>query len=136
MALEMAQYGRKLSEMFQFRGDYPFEEPYVDYAIYLRALLGEEVDSAIGHFRRKAENPEYPGDTSGAEVLIGLLVRLDRFDEAIQTSRELAPEAAPTPLQLCQLAADYRQMRAIAEEKGDRVSFVAGIVQGQSQKGV
>jgi hypothetical protein len=140
MCLEMAEYGDKLSEMFHFRGDFPFEDPYRDHAIYLRALLqeqGEHVDAAIEHFRSKAAAPEYPGDTSAAEVLIGLLVRLDRHDAAIRASLEFLPEPQPSPtscpsaLQLCQLAGDYRQMRELARSLNDRVSFVAGVVQCQ-----
>lgn len=137
MTLEMAEYGSKLAPMFHFRGDSPFEDPYADNAIYLHALLGEQVDAAIEHFRAKAAAPDYPGDTTPAEVLIGLLVRLGRHDDAIRASLDLLPEphpaqtSCPTALQLCQLAGDYRQMRELARSLNDRVSFVAGVLQCQ-----
>ena len=53
MAVELADYGRCLAPMFHFRGDPPFEDTYADHAVYLRALLGEEVELAIAHFRKK-----------------------------------------------------------------------------------
>ena len=57
MALEMAEYGQRLDAMFHFRGDPPFRE-YLSstHAVYLRALLGEEVNAAVAHFRGKVDS--------------------------------------------------------------------------------
>jgi hypothetical protein len=136
MALDMAEYGRRLAPMFHFRGDPPFAETYSDHAVYLRALLGENVDDAIAHFRKKATPPvPIPGDTTPAEVLIDLLVRLKRYQEAIRCAIEFLPEgntplSCPSVLQLCQMAGDYAKLRSVAREKGDVLGFVAGVVQG------
>jgi len=133
MALEIADYGRHLNEMFHFRGDPPFENIYLDYAVYLRALLGEDVDAAIAHFREKV-TPD--SGTAAAEVLIDLLVRLERYGEAIQASREFfpdpnaAPMGCPTLLQLCQMAGDYTALRTLAREQENVLGFVAGVIQG------
>src|SRR5204862_1843291 len=81
MALEMADYGERLCPMYHFRGDPPFDQIYRDHAIYLRALLGEDAEGAIAHFRAKASEPR---DAAPAEVLIELLMRLDRHAEAIR----------------------------------------------------
>jgi hypothetical protein len=95
MAAEMADYGRCLAPMFHFRRDPPFEDTYADHAVYLRALLGEGVDGAIGHFKIKViETVAAPIDTTPAEVLIELLVRLDRYAEAIQASLEFFPNSS------------------------------------------
>ena len=74
--------------MFQYQDDPPFDRVYEDRATYLRALLGEDVDGAIRHFEEKAErfDPERYGN-GPAEVLIGLLIRLERSDEAIGVFR-------------------------------------------------
>jgi hypothetical protein len=137
MALELAEYGRCLAPMFHFRGDPPFEDPYVDHAVYLRALLGEDVDDAIAHFRHKATpSAEFPLDTAPAEVLIELLVRLDRYAEAIQASIDCLPDArvaplsCPSVLQLCQIAGDYATLRSLARQRDDLLGFVAGVIQG------
>jgi hypothetical protein len=137
MAAEMADYGRCLAPMFHFRSEPPFEDTYADHAVYLRALLGEEVDHAIAHFRKKVtETVAAPRDTTAAEVLIELLVRLGRYAEAIQASLEFFPKSSATPpscasaIQLCQMAGDYRQLRELAVERGDLLAFTAAVIQG------
>jgi len=137
MAAEMADYGCRLAPMFHFRGDPPFEDTYVDHAVYLRALLGEEVDHAIAHFRKKVTDAvAASSDTTPAEVLIELLIRLGRYAEAIQASLEFFPNSRAAPLscasaiQLCQMAGDYRQLRKLAREHGDLLAFSAAVIQG------
>jgi hypothetical protein len=121
MAWEMAEYGRRLSPMFHFRGDPPFEDIYLDHAVYLKALLGEEADAAIEHFRRKlASAPE------AASVLIDLLVRFGRREEAVRVSEEYLPDAS---LQLCQAAGDYTALRRLARQREDRLGFAAAVIQ-------
>ena len=130
MALELAEYGQHLNPMFHFRGDPPFEVTYLDHAFYLRALLGIDVDEAIAHFRRKILGI---GDTIHAEALIELLVRLGRYDDAIEVSFAYLPDAGGscTPVQqLCQMAGNYTQLRSIARERGDLLGFAAGVIQG------
>jgi hypothetical protein len=118
--------------MFHFRGEPPFEEIYRDHAIYLRAVLGEDVDAAIAHFRAKADGSE---DTTAAEVLIELLVQLERYDEAIRIACECLPQATDVPLrcpslvQLCQMAGDYAALGRVARERGDVLSFAASMIQ-------
>jgi hypothetical protein len=136
MAGEMADYGQCLAPMFHFRGDPPFEDTYADHAVYLRALLGESVDQAIAHFRKKAtEAISALGDTTSAEVLIELLVRLGRHAEAIEASLQFFPASSANPLscasaiQLCQMAGDYRQLRNLARERGDLLAFSAAVIQ-------
>ena len=90
-------------------------------------------DHAIAHFRGKIEGSLDP--ITGAEVLIDLLVRLNRYEDAIQASREFFPDAnrpsanSPSLLQLCQMAGDHQKMRALAKEQGDLVGFAAGVIQ-------
>ncbi len=134
-AAEMADYGKQLSHEFDLTNDPPFEDTYVDYGFYLRALLGENVDEAVAHFRAKL--PEYVKDgihKSPAAVVVNLLVRVERFQEAVAISREyLADDAGewgcPTIFQLCQMAASYDQLRQIARERGDLLAFTAGVIQ-------
>src|SRR5204862_139202 len=126
MAIEMADYGRQLAPMFHFREDPPFENTYDDYAIYLRALLGEDVDRAIEHFSSKVGDFSSPlRDTAPAEVLIELLTRLGRYDEAIQASLQSLRGvdsrglSCPSAIQLCQIAGNYSQLRDIARQDGE-----------------
>jgi hypothetical protein len=135
LAAELAEYGKRLSSMFQLRGDPPFEDGCTDYAVYLHALLGEDVDAAIAHFRRKVAESD-PEQTRGipAQVLVELLTRLDRYGEAIQVSLEHLSGADPAQLtcpsvfQLCQMAGDYEQLRKLARERGDLLRFAAAAI--------
>ncbi len=135
LAVEMAQYGTQLAPMYHFRGDPPFEDAYIDHEIYLRTLLGEDVERGVAHFRRKAVEASEAGYSTPAEIFIDLLVRLDRFDEAIQASIEFFPEPSnppansPSSLQLCQIAGDFPRLRALARARGDLLAYAAGAIQ-------
>ena len=82
LALEMADYGRRLGPVYHYKGEPPFENIFEDYGVYLRALVGERVEEAVGHFRRKAaaSDPAQVG-YGPAQVLVGLLARLGRYGE-------------------------------------------------------
>jgi hypothetical protein len=117
--------------MFSFRGDPPFEDGFKDYAIYLRALIGEQLDEAVAHFRAKVAscNPENAGPP--AQTLVALLARLERYDEAIAVSlehlRDVDPNQVfcPSVFELCQAAGDYSRLRSLARERGDLLHFAA-----------
>jgi len=123
MALEIAEYARHLDPMYHFRGDPPFEDPYGDAAVFLKALLGEEVEAGIAHFRAKVAGPE---DAAAAEVLIDLLSRLERYSDAIETSAACLPDAT---LQLCQSARDFTALREQARSRNDIIGYAAGLLQ-------
>ena len=129
LVIELADYGRRLAPIHHFRGQPPFEDPYVDYAEYLSALLGEHVDQSVAHFRRKVADSV----RGAADVLVGLLGRLGRYDEAIQISLEhLGGEAGNgclSAIQLCQMAGNYERLRDLARTEHDLLGFAAGVVQ-------
>jgi hypothetical protein len=137
LALELAEYGKHLSPMFHFRGDPPFEDGFTDQAIYLRALIGQDVDEAIAHFRNKMAtcNPDDAG-TAPAQALVILLARLERYAEAIAVSLDQLRDTDPSQLlcpsvfQLCQTAGDYDRLRRVARERGDLLHFAAAALQG------
>jgi hypothetical protein len=135
LALDLCDYGGHLSQQFRMRGEPPFEDIYRDHAIYLHALLGEELETATEYFRAKIvaqDDPMYA--IRCAEVLVGLLVRRDCYREAIQVSLEHLSDAAqnrvacPTLFQLCQLAGDSERLKQLARDRGDSLSFAAGAI--------
>ena len=138
LALELAEYARRLSSNFQFKMEPPFDASYDDCAIYLRALLGQEADRAVAHFRAKVEagNPDDYGNMA-AQVLVGLLGRLKRFGEAIDLSQQylagipLQQLTCPSAAQLCQLAGDYSRLRKVARASGDVVGYAAAAIQSR-----
>ena len=137
LAIQLCDYGAHLSLQFKmYPTDPPFEDFYVDHAIYLRALAGRDIDAAVEHFRRKLESadPEKAGPIP-AEVLVMLLTRLGRYREAIQVSvehlqdpQEALPPGCPTVQRLCQLAGDYAFLRDITKRRGDLVNFTAAAI--------
>jgi hypothetical protein len=135
LALELCEYGAHLSEQFKMRGEPPFEDIYRDHALFLRALLGENLDAAIQHFRAKIVSQDDPiREIQSAEVLVGLLVRHERYREAVEISLEHLSSvpanqtACPTVFQLCQLADDSARLKELARERGDLLTFAAGAI--------
>ncbi len=136
LALELCDYGAHLSSQLKMRAEPPFEDTYRDYAIYLHALLGQDLDTAIAHFRTKIIAQDDPlREIQSAQVLVGLLVRRKRYQEAMQISLEhlsgipSGELACPTLIQLCQLAGDSARLKELARERGDLLSFAAGAIQ-------
>ena len=138
LAAELTEYGRKLSGRHRYEGDPPFDDVYEDHRVYLRALLGEDQESAINHFRAKL-TPESgeadPSDTVAAQVLVGLLSKIGRLDEAIDLARSTLaglPESSlfcPGVSQLCQRAGKPDKLAQIAREQDDLVNYTAAILQ-------
>jgi hypothetical protein len=125
LALELCEYGAHLSSQLKMRGERPFEDIYIDHAIFLRALLGEDLERAIEHFRAKIVAQDDPMSAiRSAQVLVGLLVRHARYREAVQISLEHLSQIAPN-----QLAGDSERLKELARKCGDLLSFAAGTIQ-------
>lgn len=135
LALELCEYGAHLSSQFKMRGEPPFEDIYLDHAIYLHALLGENLDAAMHYFQAKIKRNDDPlSSIQSAQVLVGLLVHRERYREAIEISLEhlngipAHQLACPTLFQLCQLAGDSERLKQLARERGDLLSFTAATI--------
>lgn len=145
LAADLTEYGRRLSPRLQFEGVPPFERIFDDHRVYLRALLNLDPDSAIAHFRGKidatGEGPEPAAAHVAAQTLVNLLVRLERFDEAIEvSSRYLAGLAegslfCPNVAQLCQQAGDWRRLADIARDRGDLVNYATALLLLERESG-
>jgi hypothetical protein len=140
LALDLSEYGRRLGASFQFHGEEPFVDMYPASAMFFKALLGEEVGEALGWFAAKAE--EKPIDEVGsapAEVYIGLLARLGRYEEAMRAAAKLLPTTArgghfaPSLLELAQMAGRFDALSAICRQRGDLLGFAVALL-GQSAK--
>jgi hypothetical protein len=136
---ELCDYGRRLSAMFQSPGQPPFERPFVDYDEYAAAVLGDDVDRRIAHFRTKVEetDPEVSG-LAAAEFLVNLLVRLRRYREAVEISlrwlagAEMEELQCPSVAALCSMAEDWDRLRAFSSERGDLLNYLAASVMNRA----
>jgi hypothetical protein len=135
MARELCQYGQKLSPRFQQITDPPFENQYQDYEVFLSILAGDKVEEGLAHFRAKAENAD--PDTVGtypAEVLVNLLLRIGRPQEALETSRRFLTRlgetrlSCPSFVELCQQTGNYQALADVAREQGNPVNYLAGLI--------
>lgn len=138
MAVDMTYYGERLSSNFQFRTEPPFDDIYADHRIYLQALLGENVEPALEHFRAKLAG--HPPETSGygpLQALTRLLLRLERFDEAISLAREYFRDSdprqygLPSIVQMYGMAGDYEGLEAHARGNDDLLNFTAAAAEAR-----
>ena len=133
MSYELTEYGRRLAEMYQFKGQFPFEEPFPDYGAYLRALLGINVDAALDRFRAKISPEPDPYGDIAAQTLVNLLVRVDRIPEAVDLAEERLADIpldrliCPGPLELCERADDFDRLRSIALKTGNLIAYAAAL---------
>ena len=141
MALDLTEYGRRLSSELQFPGDEPFTELYPSHALYFGAILDKQVEEALEFFRQRAQsvNIEEQG-SAAAEIYVGLLARMQRYPEAIEASIELLPPElqtlgyAPSLLELSELAGNYDRFMRLCEDRGDMLGYAAGLVQAKLEK--
>ena len=135
MARQLCEYGRHIPQQLRYTSDPPFEDQYRDYGVYLSVLAGDRPEEGLAHFRAKADNadPETVG-TYPAEVLVNLLLRVNRPGEALEVARKHLLRAGqgrltcPGVLELCQRAKDYAALAEAARAQGDAVNFVAGLI--------
>lgn len=137
LALQLAEYGRRLPRDFHMHDQPPFDDFYNDYRIFIQAILGVGVDGAIRYFTQKAdratlddEGKHFPG-----EVLVYLLHRVGKRQEAIAASLRYLKDvrvpltAAPTLFDLCAKAGDFRALIELSRERDDLLHFTAGVLQ-------
>ena len=134
-AREMCAYGKRLSTRFRGRSEPPFEDMYEAYDRYLAILTGEDVEGGLAYFREQADKSEAEGaGTYSAEVLVNLLLRLERPKEALAVARKHLVKAdgrqltCPGVAELCQQVGDYQTLAEAAREHGDVVHFLAGLL--------
>jgi hypothetical protein len=134
LARELCGYGMRLSGRFVQAGDPPFENLYKGHDMYLAALSGDNVEEGLAYFYGEAEraNPEEVG-TYPAEVLVNLLLRLNRPKEALAVARKYLATVnrqltCPSVTELCQKVGDYRTLADVARDQGDPVHFLAGLL--------
>ncbi len=141
-AIDLAEYGSRLSPRHQYDGEPPFDNLYRDHLRYLKALAGEGVEATLEHFRGRLGpvDPEpHPGSTLPAQVLVNLLSRMGQLDEAIEvasTHLRGLPDAAlacPGVAQLCRRAGRLDQLAGIARDGGDLVHYAAAVVQSNAE---
>lgn len=136
LALDITEYGRRLSQQFQDAGDEPFADMYPSHALYFQALLGQNIEEAVAYFKTKAEmlDPQQHG-YAAIETYVDLLTRLGRNNEAFESATKfglgsIQPLGNALPLvELAQRAGQVEALLSYCREKGDLLGFAAGLAQ-------
>lgn len=134
LAIQLAEYGSKLAEQYQYAGDPPFEDFYPAHAQYLKALGNINQDAALNYFREKLRpDANDPENQLVALSLVELLTRLGRMDEALEIAKKyLSQSSDQTGFSFADLCADagrYDLLTEVSKDKGDLLTFTAAILQ-------
>lgn len=135
LARELCEYGSQLAPQFQSAGEPPFQDYYPAHLQFFRVLLDDGRDEALGYFRRQLDSePDGADKTLIAYVLVDLLVRIDRFDEALPLAEDYLLNAdhdfAAAFTELCEQAGRYDVLQRTAAARDDLVTYAAALVQG------
>lgn len=134
VARDLCRYGERLGSMYHGRNDPPFERNYTDYGLYLDVLMGDNTEEALAYFHEQAAKGMQEGYGFPAEILVNLLLRVDRPQEALAVAREFLSDAeerdltCPGLYELCHKAGDFRAMAEIAQQRGEGVPYLAALI--------
>lgn len=135
MAVELAEYGRRLDPSLQYAGDPPFDPLYETSLRYFRALLGEDLSEQLAFFRQRAEAVKPREETTmGIEAYIDLLSRVGEDARAIAESIRLLPAdvqqtgRAPSLLELAEASGDFETIKQVARQRQDPLGYAIGLL--------
>jgi hypothetical protein len=132
-ALQLAEYGSKLSPQYQYAGDPPFDDFYPAHREYFKALLGDGREAALAYFGDKlGADAADPQSQLVALALVELLTRLERHDEAVEVATKYLSDVQDrfgfSLPELCSRAGRYDVLLKLAREKGDVVTYTAALL--------
>lgn len=140
LALDLTAYGERLDPQLQYEQPVPFLNTYPHNALFFQALLGENYDVAMAHFREKAEASDIRREGSLAiETYISLLARTGKASEALDAALRLIPEGvhtmgiAPSLVDLSNASGDYEKLAAFCESRNDMLGFITSLLQAKSK---
>ncbi len=137
-AIELAEYGSRLSADLQYPDEPPFEDLYRTHLLLFCASLGREVETALDYFGGRAREAASDGlssdgqSTTAVEVYLVLLERIGHTQQALDEYAKLVPEGcplspyAPTLLRLAQASGGWQRYFEICQQRNDVVGFAAG----------
>jgi hypothetical protein len=137
-AIELCEYGSRLSRQFHYPSDPPFDDYYEAHRHFFRVLAGVDRAASLDYFRERLTAAAEADDRRLiAYVLVDLLVRGGAFGDAVLVAaehlRDLDESSGFSFAQLCEEAGRLDLFRDAAREKGDLIGFTSALV-GQSSK--
>lgn len=139
LAADLAEYGRQLHAQYQYSSEEPFADLYPMSLAWFRALLGDNVETALRLFRQKAESLDtQEHGTIGIETYADLLARVGKPAEAAKFLMRTMPNGmrpfgiAPSLIELASTSGDFQSMMDHAKERGDLLGYAAALLQSKS----
>ncbi|HEY3966415.1 MAG TPA: hypothetical protein VGM05_17775 [Planctomycetaceae bacterium] len=133
LALQLAQYGTRLAQQYQYAGNPPFDDFYPAHIRFFKVLLDVEREPSLEYFRSKigADVAETDNQLT-AYVVVDLLQRIGRQIEALELAcKYLAESADEFGLSLPEMCAQVGRLdllKTLARNKGDVVNFAAALL--------
>ncbi len=136
LARQLAQYGSRLERSLQYGGEPPFEDFYPAHLAFFDVLLNRQQDQGLQYFRTQLENAEDEQDRPlFAYVLVDLLVRIDRLDEAVELARQyltnLSEDVNISFDELCQKAGRLDILKEVRREQSNLVAFASALLRSK-----
>lgn len=132
--VDLCRYGEKLASQFSFASDPPFDEGYPDYRAQYELLLGINVEPHIQRFTDKAKSAMAEGMTYPCHVLVELLSRRGRDQDALAIAMEMmaghhpAEFGGPNLIELARKVNDHAAVAQVARAANDPVTFLAAVI--------
>ncbi|HUQ71129.1 MAG TPA: hypothetical protein VM165_16500 [Planctomycetaceae bacterium] len=135
LARDLCEYGAQLAPQFQYAGEPPFQDYYPAHIQFFRVLLDDGRDEALAYFQRQLDaEPDGSDQALIAYVLVDLLVRIDRFTDALPLAEKYLltgdDEFAAAFTELCEKAGRYDVLQRSAAARDDLVTYAAALAQG------
>ena len=137
LALQMAEYGSHLDPQLQYAAEPPFEDFYPAHIAFLKVLLGRDVDQSLQYFRDKLESePDEQDKPLLAYVLVDLLMRSDRLDEAVDVAARyltnIGEDVSFSFAELCREAGRFDALQQVMRDRDDLVGYTAALLLEES----
>ncbi len=134
LARDLTEYGRQLAPQFQYAGEPPFQDYYPAHQQYFNILIGEDREAALAYFQQQlAAEPDAADQAMIAYVIVDLLVRIDRFADALPLAEQhlLSADAdfSAAFAELCHKAGRPDVLLRVAEARGDLVTYATALLQ-------
>jgi len=132
-AIELCEYGRRLSRQFQYPSDPPFDDYYEAHSHFFRALGDSDRQRSLDYFRQRLRAAAEIDDRRLiAYVLVDLFVRCGALDDAVLVAaehlRDLDESSGFSFAQLCEAAGRIDLFCDAARDKGDLIGFTSALV--------
>ncbi|MCA9024986.1 MAG: hypothetical protein KDA86_07215 [Planctomycetaceae bacterium] len=133
LVLQLCDYGERLDPQLQYPGEPPFEDFYPAHRQFFHLLLDKDVDTSLDYFRKKlSDEPDEYDKPLLAYVLVDLLVRAKRLDEAVDVAAEhltgLGNDVNFSFAELCVEAGRLDRLAEVMRDKNDIVGFTAALL--------